>query len=73
MPIVNKANGLLAEFAIFPVEPEHQANLVASVIQNIESTIEHKAGFVSASVLSSRDGFQPSLLAYFPRNARSGE
>lgn len=23
MPIVNKANGLLAEFAIFPVEPEN--------------------------------------------------
>ncbi len=58
MPIVNKANGLLAEFAIFPMEPEHQANLVASVIQNIESTIERKAGFVSGSVLSSRDGLR---------------
>lgn len=58
MPIVNKANGLLAEFAIFPVEPEHQANLVASVIQNIESTIEREAGFVSGSVLRSRDGLR---------------
>jgi hypothetical protein len=38
MPIVNKENGLLAEFAIFPVEPQSQANLVASTIQYIEST-----------------------------------
>jgi heme-degrading monooxygenase HmoA len=58
MPIVNKANGLLAEFAIFPVEPENQANLVASAIQNIESTIERKAGFASGSVLRSRDGLR---------------
>jgi heme-degrading monooxygenase HmoA len=58
MPIVNKANGLLAEFAIFPVEPESQANLVASAIQNIESTLAHKAGFVSGSVLRSRDGLR---------------
>jgi hypothetical protein len=58
MPIVNKANGLMAEFAIFPVDPDRQANLVASAIQNIESTIEHKAGFVSGSVLSSRDGLR---------------
>jgi heme-degrading monooxygenase HmoA len=58
MPIVNKANGLLAEFAIFPVEPENQANLVASAIQNIESTIERKAGFASGSVLRSCDGLR---------------
>jgi hypothetical protein len=58
MPIVNKANGLLAEFAIFPVEPGSQANLVASAIQNIESTIERKAGFASGSVLRSRDGLR---------------
>jgi hypothetical protein len=35
MPIVNKANGLLAEFAIFPVEPSSQASLVERAIQNI--------------------------------------
>jgi heme-degrading monooxygenase HmoA len=58
MPIVNKANGLLAEFAIFPVEPESQANLVASALQNIESTIAHQAGFASGSVLRSRDGLR---------------
>jgi hypothetical protein len=58
MPIVNKANGLLAEFAIFPVEPESQANLVTSAIQNIESTLAHKAGFASGSVLRSRDGLR---------------
>jgi heme-degrading monooxygenase HmoA len=58
MPIVNKANGLLAEFAIFPVEPENQANLVASAIQNIESTLAQKAGFASGSVLRSRDGLR---------------
>ncbi len=61
MPIVNKANGLLAEFAIFPVEPDRQANLVASAIQNIESTIEHQAGFASGSVLSSRDGLSVTI------------
>jgi heme-degrading monooxygenase HmoA len=58
MPIVNKANGLLAEFAIFPVEPQSQANLVTSAIQNIESTIAHQAGFASGSVLRSRDGLR---------------
>jgi heme-degrading monooxygenase HmoA len=58
MPIVNKANGLLAEFAIFPVEAGSQANLVASTIQNIESTLAHKAGFASGSVLRSRDGLR---------------
>jgi heme-degrading monooxygenase HmoA len=58
MPIVNKANGLLAEFAIFPVELESQATLVASAIQNIESTIAHQAGFASGSVLRSRDGLR---------------
>jgi heme-degrading monooxygenase HmoA len=58
MPIVNKANGLLAEFAIFPVEPESQANLVVSAIQNIESTLAYKAGFASGSVLRSRDGLR---------------
>jgi heme-degrading monooxygenase HmoA len=58
MPTVNKANGLLAEFATFPVEPRSQANLVTSAIDNIESTIAHKAGFVSGSVLRSRDGLR---------------
>jgi heme-degrading monooxygenase HmoA len=58
MPIINKANGLLAEFAIFPVEPGSQANLVASAIQNIQSTIAHKAGFASGSLLRSRDGLR---------------
>jgi heme-degrading monooxygenase HmoA len=37
MPIVNQANGLLAEFAIFPVEPDSQASLVEHAIHNIES------------------------------------
>jgi hypothetical protein len=58
MPIINQANGLLAEFAIFPVEPDNQANLVEHAIQNIESTLKHKAGFSSGSVLRSRDGLR---------------
>jgi hypothetical protein len=58
MPIVNKANGLMAEFAIFPVEPEQQANLAASAIQKIESTLAQKVGFASGSVLRSRDGLR---------------
>ena len=56
MPIINKANRLLAEFAIFPVEPDLQANLVEYAIQNIESTLKHKSGFSSGSVFRSRDG-----------------
>jgi heme-degrading monooxygenase HmoA len=58
MPIVNQANGLLAEFAIFPVAPDGQANLVESAIQNIDSTLKHKAGFSSGLVLQSRDGLR---------------
>jgi heme-degrading monooxygenase HmoA len=58
MPIVNQANGLLAEFAIFPVEPDRQASLVEHAVQNIESTLKHSAGFSSGSVLRSRDGLR---------------
>lgn len=58
MPIVSKANGLLAEFAIFPVEPDSQANLVEQTIQNIESILKHNPGFSSGTVLRSRDGLR---------------
>jgi heme-degrading monooxygenase HmoA len=58
MPVVSKANGLLAEFAIFSVEPDNQANLVEKTIQNIESVLRQNAGFVSATVLRSRDGLR---------------
>jgi heme-degrading monooxygenase HmoA len=58
MPIINKTNGLLAEFAIFPVEPDHQANLVEYAIQNIESTLKYKTGFSSGSVFRSCDGLR---------------
>ncbi|NDJ19412.1 hypothetical protein GS601_19320 [Myxacorys almedinensis A] len=55
---MSKANGLLAEFAIFPVEPDNQANLVEKVIQNIESVLKHNTGVVSGTVLRSRDGLR---------------
>jgi heme-degrading monooxygenase HmoA len=58
MPIVNQANSLLAEFAIFPVEPDSQASLVEHAIQNIESVLKQKAGFSSGTVLRSRDGLR---------------
>ncbi|MBW4511941.1 MAG: antibiotic biosynthesis monooxygenase [Scytonematopsis contorta HA4267-MV1] len=58
MPIIKKANALLSEFAIFPVEPESQASLVESAIQNIESNLKGKPGFVSGTVLRSRDGLR---------------
>lgn len=58
VPIVNRANGLLAEFAIFPVEPESQASLIEYVIQNIESILKHHPGFASGTVLRSRDGLR---------------
>jgi heme-degrading monooxygenase HmoA len=58
MPVVSKANGLLAEFAICPVEPDNQANLVERAIQNIESALKHNAGFSSGTVLRSRDGLR---------------
>jgi heme-degrading monooxygenase HmoA len=58
MPIVSKANGLLAEFAVFPVEPDRQANLVERAIQNIESTFKHNAEFSGGTVLRSRDGLR---------------
>lgn len=58
MPIITQANGLLAEFAIFPVEPQQQASLVERAMQNIESEFKQKAGFVSGSVVRSRDGLR---------------
>jgi heme-degrading monooxygenase HmoA len=58
MSIVNSANGLLAEFAIFPVEPERQASLVERAISTIESTLKPHPGFASGTVLQSRDGLR---------------
>jgi heme-degrading monooxygenase HmoA len=58
MPVVSKANGLLAEFAIFPVEPNRQASLVEKAIQNIESTLKQNTGFSSGIVFRSRDGLR---------------
>ncbi len=56
MPVISQANGLLAEFAVFSVEPDSQEKLVEQVIQNIESTLRHHAGFTSGSVICSCDG-----------------
>jgi heme-degrading monooxygenase HmoA len=58
MPIVSRANGLLAEFAVFPVEPDSQAKLLEQAIQNIESVLKQNTGFVSGTVLRSRDGLR---------------
>jgi heme-degrading monooxygenase HmoA len=58
MPIVSKSNHLLAEFAIFSVEPDNQAKLVSQAIQNIEATLKQNAGFASGTVLRSRDGLR---------------
>jgi heme-degrading monooxygenase HmoA len=58
MPVVTKANGLLAEFAIFSVEPDHQEKLVEQAIQNVESVLRQNTGFVSGTVLRSRDGLR---------------
>jgi heme-degrading monooxygenase HmoA len=58
MPVVNKANGLLAEFAIFPTQPESQAILVERAIENIKSSLKPCAGFASGTVLCSRDGLR---------------
>jgi heme-degrading monooxygenase HmoA len=58
MSIINKANGLVAEFSIFAVEPNTQGSLVEHTIKNIESNLRQKAGFSSGSVLRSRDGLR---------------
>jgi heme-degrading monooxygenase HmoA len=58
MPIVSQTNGLLAEFAIFPVESGSQASLVEKAIHNIDSTLKQNTGFTSATVLCSRDGLR---------------
>jgi heme-degrading monooxygenase HmoA len=56
IPTITKANGLLAEFAIFSTPPDQQINSVERVIQNIDSVIKHHPGFVSATAFCSRDG-----------------
>lgn len=58
MPIVSKTNGLLAEFAIFPVEPALQDKLVERAIANIGSNLHSNPGFISGTVLRSRDGLR---------------
>jgi hypothetical protein len=58
MPIINKANGLVAEFAIFSMEPHSQESLIKHAIQNIEFTLKHNTGFSSGSILRSCDGIE---------------
>lgn len=58
MTIISKANGLLAEFAIFPIESDNQSSLVEHTIQNIETNLKHHTGFTSGTVLRSRDGLR---------------
>jgi heme-degrading monooxygenase HmoA len=57
MPTVNKANALLAEFAIFPAKPDSQQGLVQRAIQNIDALKQHP-GFSSGAVLHSCDGLR---------------
>jgi hypothetical protein len=56
MPIVSQNNGLLAKFAVFPVEPERQTHLSECVIRSIDSILKQHSGFAAGSVLRSRDG-----------------
>jgi heme-degrading monooxygenase HmoA len=58
MPTVRKENGLLAEFVIFPVEPESQVACMERAIENINSTLKGNPGFVSGNVFRSRDGLR---------------
>lgn len=58
MPIISHHHGLLAEFAIFSVDPDRQAQLTEQVISTIESTFKSRPSFVSGSVLRSRDGLR---------------
>ena len=58
MPVVNKANGFLAEFAIVPTEPNNQSAIVDRLIQNIESKFKQQPGFVAGTILHSRDGLR---------------
>ena len=58
MPIVSQTNGLLAEFAVFPVEPQQQVAVVERVVRSIESTFRQQPGFISGSVIQSRDGLR---------------
>jgi heme-degrading monooxygenase HmoA len=58
MSIVSQTNRLPAEFAVFLVKPEEQEMLVEQVTQTIESTLRQCPGFVSGSVICSRDGLR---------------
>ncbi|MBD2468727.1 antibiotic biosynthesis monooxygenase [Nostoc sp. FACHB-145] len=58
MPIVSQNNGFLAEFAVFPVNSENQAQLVQQVVESIESTVKQHSGFVSGTVVRSLDGLR---------------
>ncbi|BAU14202.1 hypothetical protein LEP3755_47470 [Leptolyngbya sp. NIES-3755] len=57
MPTVNKANGLLAEFAIVPTDSDNQSAIVDRLIQNIMQ-FRKQLGFIAGTVFRSRDGLR---------------
>lgn len=70
MAIVSKSNGLLAEFAIFSVEPAQQESLVERVIDHIESVLKQQPGFATGTVHCSRDGLRvTSYVQWIDRDA----
>jgi heme-degrading monooxygenase HmoA len=70
MAIVSKSNGLLAEFAIFSVEPAQQESLVERVIDYIESVFKQQPGFATGTVHRSRDGLRvTSYVQWIDRDA----
>lgn len=58
MPIVTKSNGLLAEFAIFSVQPDKQSALAEQIFQQSESNLKDRSGFVSSTIHCSLDGLR---------------
>lgn len=55
MPIVKQNNGLVAEFAIFPVSPDRQSELSQQLAERVGS-LQTRSGFVSSTILHSLDG-----------------
>lgn len=56
MPTIAKHNDVITVIVLFKVLPEQQQELVDTIIEFVETVVQHQLGFVSASIHKSLDG-----------------
>lgn len=56
MPAIAKNNDVVTVIIVFTVEPEHQQQLIDTIVEFIEIAVKYQPGFVSATLHKSLDG-----------------